>query len=98
MVDSRSLAVMVLSRFCSVAMPNYIPIRNNFLFSNNLFRMAVVAWFFKFSMSARDFHNRLVEKHGIPSWASYSLFGFATLVLGCILGFVRNSHTRLRKY
>jgi len=51
------------------------------------YQMAVVAWFFKFSMSARDFHNRLVEKHGIPSWASYSLFGTATLILGCILGF-----------
>lgn len=50
--------------------------------------MGVVALFFKLSMAVRDFHNHLVENVGIPSWASYSLFAFVTLGLGCILGFV----------
>jgi hypothetical protein len=50
--------------------------------------MAVVALFFKLSMAVRDFHNHLVENVGIPSWASYSMFAFVTLGLGCILGFV----------
>jgi len=51
------------------------------------FQMSVVSWFFKLSMSVRDFHNYLVEKQGIPTWGSYALFGLATLILGCILGF-----------
>lgn len=51
------------------------------------FQMGVVSWFFKASMTARDLHNWLVETNGLPSWVSYSLFGLATLVLGCILGF-----------
>jgi len=51
------------------------------------FQMGVVSWFFKASMTARDLHNYLVEKQGLPSWASYALFGLATLILGCILGF-----------
>lgn len=50
--------------------------------------MAVVAMFFKLSMSVRDLHNYLVEEKGLPSWASYALFGGVTLLLGCILGFV----------
>jgi len=49
--------------------------------------MGVVAWFFKLSMSVRDLHNYLVEKQGVPTWGSYALFGLATLILGCILGF-----------
>jgi len=51
------------------------------------FQMSVVSWFFKASMTARDLHNYLTEKQGLPSWASYALFGLATLILGCILGF-----------
>jgi len=51
------------------------------------FQMGVVSWFFKASMTARDLHNYLVEKQGLPTWASYALFGLATLILGCILGF-----------
>ena len=50
--------------------------------------MAVVAVFFKLSMSVRDLHNHLVENVGVPAWASYSLFAAVTLGLGCILGFV----------
>lgn len=50
--------------------------------------MAVVAVFFKLSMSVRDLHNHLVEDKGIPSWASYGLFAGVTLALGCVLGFV----------
>lgn len=50
--------------------------------------MAVVAKFFQMSMSVRDAHSYLVEKKGIPTWGSYLIFGLATLVLGCILGFV----------
>uniref|UniRef100_A0A914UKC3 Thioredoxin-related transmembrane protein 1 n=2 Tax=Plectus sambesii TaxID=2011161 RepID=A0A914UKC3_9BILA len=51
-------------------------------------QMAVVAMFFKLSMSVRDLHNYLVEEKGLPSWASYALFGGVTLLLGCILGFM----------
>jgi len=51
------------------------------------FQMGVVSWFFKASMTARDLHNYLVEKQGLPSWASYCIFGLATLILGCVLGF-----------
>jgi len=51
------------------------------------FQMSVVAWFFKLSMSVRDLHNHLVEQRGLPTWGSYALFGVATLILGCILGF-----------
>jgi len=50
-------------------------------------QMTVVSWFFKLSMSVRDLHNFMVEKKGIPAWGSYLLFGLATLILGCILGF-----------
>ncbi|KAI6215643.1 Thioredoxin [Aphelenchoides besseyi] len=50
-------------------------------------QMAVVAVFFKLSMAVRDLHNHLVENIGVPSWASYALFAFVTLGLGCILGF-----------
>lgn len=52
------------------------------------FRMAVVAMFFRLSMTVRDAHNYLVEKKGLPPVASYLIFGGATLILGCILGFV----------
>lgn len=51
------------------------------------FQMSVVAWFFKLSMSVRDLHNYLIEKQGLPTWGSYALFGVATLLLGCVLGF-----------
>lgn len=51
-------------------------------------QMAIVAAFFKVSMSVRDFHNYLVEKVGIPSWLSYAMFAVITLTLGCILGFI----------
>jgi len=51
------------------------------------FQMGVVSWFFKASMTARDLHNYLTETKGLPSWASYGLFGLATLILGCVLGF-----------
>ncbi len=50
--------------------------------------MAVVAMFFRMSMAVRDFHNYLVEQKGLPPVASYLCFGGATLLLGCILGFV----------
>ncbi len=60
---------------------------------DGIFRMAVVAMFFKLSMSVRDLHNYLVEEKGMPSWASYSLFGGVTLLLGCILGFVSTFHS-----
>ena len=50
--------------------------------------MSVVAGFFKLSMSVRDAHNAMVEKHGVPVWGSYLVFAGATLFLGCILGFV----------
>jgi len=50
--------------------------------------MRVEAKFFKLSMSVRDAHNYLIEKKGLPSWGSYAIFGFATLLLGCILGFL----------
>ncbi|KAE9553932.1 hypothetical protein FO519_002858 [Halicephalobus sp. NKZ332] len=51
-------------------------------------QMAVVAVFFKLSMSVRDFHNHLVENRGVPSWASYLMFATITLALGCVLGFL----------
>lgn len=50
-------------------------------------QMAVVAKFFQMSMTVRDAHTYLIEKKGIPAWGSYMIFGVATLVLGCILGF-----------
>lgn len=50
--------------------------------------MSVVAMFFRLSMKVRDLHNHLIEDRGLPPWASYTLFAVATLVLGCILGFV----------
>ncbi|VDP48766.1 unnamed protein product [Soboliphyme baturini] len=56
-------------------------------------QMSVVAWFFRLSMAVRDFHNLLTEKHGVPSWASYAMFGMVTLILGCILGFVNKLKT-----
>ena len=51
-------------------------------------QMGVVAIFFQLSMAVRDLHNHLVEKVGVPSWASYALFAAVTLTLGCILGFI----------
>uniref|UniRef100_A0A7E4VNY9 Thioredoxin-related transmembrane protein 1 n=1 Tax=Panagrellus redivivus TaxID=6233 RepID=A0A7E4VNY9_PANRE len=51
-------------------------------------QMTVVAYFFKLSMAVRDFHNNLVENHGVPSWASYTGFATVTLALGCVLGFL----------
>jgi thiol-disulfide isomerase/thioredoxin len=51
-------------------------------------QMAVVATFFKASMSVRDAHNYFVEKKGLPVWGSYAIFAGATLFLGCILGFI----------
>jgi hypothetical protein len=50
--------------------------------------MSVVAVFFRLSMYVRDLHNYLIEQQGLPPVASYALFGGATLVLGCVLGFV----------
>lgn len=47
-----------------------------------------MAAFFRASMHVRDLHTHLVEQKGLPPLASYALFGFATLLLGCILGFV----------
>jgi len=51
-------------------------------------QMAVVAVFFKLSMSVRDLHNHLVDKVGLPSWISYTMFATVTLTIGCILGFI----------
>jgi hypothetical protein len=51
-------------------------------------QMSIVAMFFRLSMQVRDFHNYLIEEKGWPSWASYLLFGGATLILGCLLGFL----------
>uniref|UniRef100_A0A0N4Z4P9 Thioredoxin-related transmembrane protein 1 n=1 Tax=Parastrongyloides trichosuri TaxID=131310 RepID=A0A0N4Z4P9_PARTI len=51
-------------------------------------QMNIVALFFKLSMAVRDLHQQLVEKHGVPAWGSYALFGFVTLAVGCVLGFV----------
>uniref|UniRef100_A0A0N5CI43 Thioredoxin-related transmembrane protein 1 n=1 Tax=Strongyloides papillosus TaxID=174720 RepID=A0A0N5CI43_STREA len=51
-------------------------------------QMNVVALFFKLSMAVRDLHQQLVEKHGVPAWGSYALFGFVTLAVGCVLGFI----------
>jgi hypothetical protein len=51
-------------------------------------QMAVVAMFFRLSMAVRDLHNHLVDKRGLPPVASYLVFGLATLVLGCVLGFL----------
>jgi len=51
-------------------------------------QMAVVAMFFRLSMTVRDLHNHLVEKKGLPPMASYLIFGTATLILGCMLGFL----------
>jgi len=51
-------------------------------------QMGVVAVFFKLSMAVRDLHAHLVEKVGVPSWASYALFATVTLALGCVLGFI----------
>ncbi|KRX71473.1 Thioredoxin-related transmembrane protein 1, partial [Trichinella sp. T6] len=52
------------------------------------FQMGIVSLFFKLSMAVRDLHVTLIEKYGLSSWMSYSLFGFITLFLGCVLGFV----------
>jgi len=51
-------------------------------------QMTVVAMFFQLSMSVRDLHNYLTETQGLPPMASYLIFGIATLVLGCLLGFL----------
>nr|CAD2143846.1 unnamed protein product [Meloidogyne enterolobii] len=51
-------------------------------------QMGIVAIFFKLSMAVRDLHNHMVEKLGVPSWASYTLFAGVTLALGCVLGFI----------
>uniref|UniRef100_A0A914LBE4 Thioredoxin-related transmembrane protein 1 n=1 Tax=Meloidogyne incognita TaxID=6306 RepID=A0A914LBE4_MELIC len=51
-------------------------------------QMGIVAVFFKLSMAVRDLHNHMVEKLGVPSWASYTLFAGVTLALGCVLGFI----------
>jgi len=51
-------------------------------------QMSVVAMFFRLSMYVRDLHTYFVETRGLPSWASYGIFGAATLLLGCLLGFV----------
>lgn len=50
-------------------------------------QMSVVASLFKFSTKGRDLHNYFVDQLGLPSVASFGVFGLATLVLGCILGF-----------
>ncbi|KAF7637303.1 Thioredoxin domain-containing protein [Meloidogyne graminicola] len=54
-------------------------------------QMGVVAIFFKLSMAVRDLHNHMVEKIGVPSWASYALFAGLTLSLGCVLGFTNKT-------
>ncbi|KAI3422232.1 hypothetical protein GPALN_012762 [Globodera pallida] len=51
-------------------------------------QMGVVAVFFKLSMAVRDLHGHMVEKVGVPSWASYAFFATVTLALGCVLGFI----------
>uniref|UniRef100_A0AC35U202 Thioredoxin domain-containing protein n=1 Tax=Rhabditophanes sp. KR3021 TaxID=114890 RepID=A0AC35U202_9BILA len=51
-------------------------------------QMNVVAVFFKLSMAVRDLHQKLVEKHGLPAWVSYAIFGSVTLAVGCVLGFI----------
>jgi hypothetical protein len=48
--------------------------------------MSTVSHFFKISMGLRAVHNRLVEDYGLPYWASYLLFAFATILLGALLG------------
>jgi len=39
-------------------------------------------------MKVRDLHNYLVEEQGLPPVVSYLIFGLATLILGCLLGFL----------
>uniref|UniRef100_A0A1I8AGQ5 Thioredoxin-related transmembrane protein 1 n=1 Tax=Steinernema glaseri TaxID=37863 RepID=A0A1I8AGQ5_9BILA len=54
----------------------------------NSAQMGVVAVFFKLSMAVRDMHNHMVEKVGVPAWASYLVFAGITLALGCVLGVI----------
>lgn len=37
-------------------------------------------------------HTKLLEEIGLPTWGSYLIFAFGTIILGAILGLVSNSH------
>jgi len=51
-------------------------------------QMALVACFFKASMLLRSVHTTIVNEMGWPSWISYVIFAFSTIVMGALLGLV----------
>ncbi|OQR72088.1 thioredoxin-related transmembrane protein 1-like [Tropilaelaps mercedesae] len=53
----------------------------------NSLQMSVVSKFFQWSYQIRAIHTYLVDQ-GIPYWASYGLFAFATIVIGAVLGLI----------
>lgn len=49
-------------------------------------QMSVVSYFFKLSQGLRAVHSKLMEDYGLPSWGSYLIFAFVTILLGALLG------------
>jgi len=50
------------------------------------YQMALVAQFFKLSMTLRAVHSSLVTQYGVPEWGSYVLFALATIFTGAFIG------------
>lgn len=44
----------------------------------------------------QQIHYQLTEDFGLPSWGSYLIFAFVTIILGALLGLVNINQLMLR--
>lgn len=54
--------------------------------SPSSFLMGCLGLVFKLSLLLKDLHELLTVTYGLPVWASYTIFGVATVLTGLILG------------